>query len=385
MDKLNGKLYLGCLNAILEIKSPVSFSGEESPLLFRGMTLPGSRKRLDFSKLVRLESEENNVSIDFAMVDYDQLSIPNYEYRLVHNGEKGNWVVMEVQNSLHFHKLAKGNYTLQVRRMGLRLIQPNNFTALSFMVRPNFYETSLFKLLMVLLLVALMYAFYRARILRLIRENLIRKRISSDLHDDLGARITSLALLAEILDKNPQDTPLRSRNMIKIKEELRLASESLDDIVWNEKTIDESAAELVSRMRRFAADLLEPTSINLQFRSDSFSDRQKLNREKRRDIFLAYKEILNNVLKHSGADSLDIEISSARNHFNLSIADNGIGMPDELVTDRNGIRIVKSRVEKWRGSLRFENSSGGGVLVRLTIPFDRISLKWSSSDQEFKP
>ncbi|MBC6491364.1 ATP-binding protein [Flavihumibacter stibioxidans] len=381
IDQKNGRLYLGCLNTILEIKSlAVFFPGEENPLLFRGMTLPGSRKRLNFSSIVPLNPDENNISIDFAMVDYDQLVIPHFEYRLNHNGDAGNWIVVDAQNSLHFHNLAKGNYDLQVRKMGLKEVQPNSLAAVSFLVLPEFHETNLFKLLLVLLIMAVMYVFYRARIQQLVRENLIRKRISSDLHDDLGARITSLALLGEILDKNVNDSPQRSRYVQKMKEELSLASESLDDIVWNEKTTDESAAELVSRMRRFAADLMEPTTIHLQFRSDTFSNRQKLNREKRRDIFLAYKELLNNVLKHSGADRLQIDIHSSGNRFNLLVADNGKGFPADQKTDRNGIRSIHHRVEKWKGSVNFEQHFDGGVQVRLTIPFDRASLKWTRSD-----
>lgn len=380
-DRESGYFNVGGESSILSIRAhnlpPLE---KPSPVYIRGVSLMGSGRRLDFSRPVRLEPHEKDLTIQFASADYDRPGHHLYEYKLLHNGGEEAWVAVNDQQQLHLHNLPHGHYALQLRKREGQEEAVSQVAFLEFSVLPRFYETWLFRLLVLVVAVFLLYVIYRLRIGQYIREKAIRDRISSDLHDDLGARITNLSYLGALAAQQGQASDNRNPYLSGFREELQLAAEALDDIVWNEKTLDESAGELVTRMRRYAADLMETAGVELEFSEGSFHFRQQLNREKRRDIFMAYKELLNNLLKHSGSPVAVIDVRSADGIFTLTVTDRGRGKPEAGEAERggrNGIGNLRSRIEKWKGRVRFENRSGQGLSVTIELPFDGYSPKWT--------
>jgi signal transduction histidine kinase len=101
----------------------------------------------------------------------------------------------------------------------------------------------------------------------------------------------------------------------------------------------------------------------------------KLRMEKRRDLYLVFKEALNNILKHAHATMVHIEMHRRDNNVVLAITDNGKGFNVNEPTSRNGLKNMKKRIEKWKGKALIESAIGAGTSLQITLPVSEPSLK----------
>jgi signal transduction histidine kinase len=156
---------------------------------------------------------------------------------------------------------------------------------------------------------------------------------------------------------------------------VQTSGEALDDIVWSINSKNDSGEELAARMRRYVADIFEADHISCNMNvNDNFSA-IKMTMEKRRDLYLVFKEALNNILKHSQASMVNIELSVQDNRVLVHIADNGKGFDVDQPTNRNGLKNMKKRIQKWKGMVVFESTAGKGTSLHITLPVNETSLK----------
>jgi len=90
--------------------------------------------------------------------------------------------------------------------------------------------------------------------------------------------------------------------------------------------------------------------------------------EHRRDIYLMYKESLNNIYKHASANNISIRLGFANQLLEMDISDDGAGFDPDHSTYGNGLKNLKARVEKWRGIIRIESAKGEGTFIQISIP-----------------
>jgi len=189
---------------------------------------------------------------------------------------------------------------------------------------------------------------------------MVRNRIATDLHDDIGSALSNINMLAAIISQKIDNPDEAKKYLQRIGEEVNASSQSLDDIIWSIDTRNDTLEETIARMRRYAAELFEANEhirCNLDF-DETFSQR-KLNIEQRRDIFLVYKEALNNVYKHAAATSVLVKVRFNEHILFLLIEDNGKGFDVNRITHRNGLKNMKTRIEKWKGSLKITSCQSG--------------------------
>ena len=154
----------------------------------------------------------------------------------------------------------------------------------------------------------LLYGIYKYRIHQLVKVQQVRNRIASDLHDDIGSTLTNINMLSEISRKNLASPKEAGKFLQRISEEVTATSQALNDIIWSVNSRYDTMEEILSRMRRYAADLFDNSNINCVLHLDESIANKKIGMEQRRDIYLIYKEAINNAAKYSNCTNIAIII-----------------------------------------------------------------------------
>jgi signal transduction histidine kinase len=121
-------------------------------------------------------------------------------------------------------------------------------------------------------------------------------------------------------------------------------------------------------LRRYAAELFDNSKTNFHLEIDETVAGKKINMEQRRDLYLVYKESMNNILKHASANNVWIDVQWQNGKLSLRIKDDGKGFESSMVTNRNGLRNIHFRTEKWKGTTLIKTSPGNGTLIEIMWP-----------------
>src|SRR5262249_11150114 len=139
------------------------------------------------------------------------------------------------------------------------------------------------------------------RVAQLLALERVRTRIAEDLHDDIGANLTKIAILSEVAHQQlGADTNPASGTLSSIADISRESVASMRDIVWAINPKRDRLVDLTRRMRGFASDILTSRNIQFEFHAPERARELKLGPEVRRDVFLIFKEAVNNIVRHSG-------------------------------------------------------------------------------------
>jgi signal transduction histidine kinase len=159
--------------------------------------------------------------------------------------------------------------------------------------------------------------------------------------------------------------------------------ESMSDIVWAINPRKDQLSELSHRMRRFASDIFTARNISFHFHVPRFEDDMQLGANLRREIFLIFKESVNNVVKHSNCSEASAEFYTENGCLMLEISDNGEGFDAARVSDAsfsqatrggNGLPGMQQRAAELGGQFRVSSAVGKGTKISLTVPIaGRIS------------
>ena len=192
-----------------------------------------------------------------------------------------------------------------------------------------------------------------------------RNRISADMHDELGSGMTHIRLMSELAkSKMKQNIPV----------EIEKISQSADDvlnkmnaIIWSMNSKNDSLGNLISYIRAYSTEYLEGTSVNCKVTIPRDIPEKELGGDKRRNIFLCVKETLNNMLKHSGATGLTIDILT-EGVLTIRIHDNGKGIDLQKIRQfGNGLQNIKRRMESIGGDFEIKNNNGTETILTLPL------------------
>jgi signal transduction histidine kinase len=204
---------------------------------------------------------------------------------------------------------------------------------------------------------------YRYRVGRALQLANLRTRIATDLHDDIGANLTRIALLSEVAKGTSDGGPLSSI--------ARIARESvgaMSDIVWAINPKRESLADLIRRMRQHAEEVLTSRDIVLRFDATQVPDSLRLGMDIRRDVLLIFKEAINNVARHARCSAVTITFRVERPRLLLAIADNGVGFDPLVAREGQGLDSMHRRARRLGGTLDITSTAAHGTSVTLTLP-----------------
>jgi signal transduction histidine kinase len=282
-----------------------------------------------------------------------------------------SWSKPENTHEASYASLSPGNYTFEVKTIGWNG-QHGTPASFSFFIRTPFWKQWWFIGLVIVAIAIFFYSLYRYRISQLMRLQHVRNSIATDLHDEIGSSLTNISILAELSRKKNQQYEFPENLHSRIIEESTLAQQALDDIIWSVNSNNDNLNQTMARMRRYVAEVFEPVGINCTIDLPYLPDDFKLDMEQRKDIYLVFKECLNNILKHATAKNVHIKIYVARNILHLKIEDDGKGFDPLQQTERNGLKSIQSRLQKWNGKISILSSPGGGTVVESNFPLSSL-------------
>ncbi len=191
-----------------------------------------------------------------------------------------------------------------------------------------------------------------------------RSRISQELHDELGATLTSISLASEILKQNTRTDSPEVRIIAKASSEM---TTKMNEIVWSLNANNDNVQSLVAYVRKFCADFLDEAGIQMVFTESIVDPERELKGLIRQSVYHSVKEAVNNIVKHAEASKVELTIETIENELRIQIKDNGKGMPDNAAKRwSNGLRNMKKNIESISGRISWATENG--TLVHIQTP-----------------
>ncbi len=316
---------------------------------------------------LRLAAGESQLQVDFFALDFEPGSSLRYQHRL-EGGEPG-WSQPSADRTVHYGGLAPGAYRFLVRAVdssGRLSAQP---AVVSLQVLPPFWRRPPFLALLAGLVVAAVYLAHRFRLQRALHLERIRTRIAADLHDDIGANLSTIALLSDVAQRQVASAPATlTSTLSRIGEIGRRSVEAMSDIVWAIDPSKDRLADLLSRMRRFASDAFTAGAIEFRFEIAGMDHDLPLGTVLRRELLLIFKEAVNNLVRHSGCSQALVSFRAHGRRLELTVVDDGCGFDVDEAGEGNGLASMRRRALALGGQIEIDSGPGKGTRLLLAVP-----------------
>jgi signal transduction histidine kinase len=196
-----------------------------------------------------------------------------------------------------------------------------------------------------------------------------RGRIARDLHDQLGANLTQVALLGEMTESDKNAPKEVESHAQQISQTARETTRALDEIVWAVNPSNDTIEGLITYACKYAQDYFALAGLRYRLDVPTELPDAPVAPDVRHNVFLAFKEAVNNVVKHARATEARIRLELRDGVFVIEIQDNGCGFSESKArSGRNGLRNMRKRMEDVGGSFAISPASSGGTQVQLTVP-----------------
>ena len=374
-----GTLWFGTFNGLSRL-DPQSDTPSPAPqIVIDGLNIAGVHQPLsifgntEVGKL-ELKSNQNNMQIDYSSLSLGHAASLRYQYKL--EAADADWGAPTVQRSVTYANLKSGSYRFMVRAInadGLISQQPATFT---FTVLPPIWARWWFLAVGVLVVIGSTYTLYRYRVRQLIELERVRTRIATDLHDDIGASLSRMAILSEVVKRQDEVKSGTSRRMLtEIADSARGLVDAMSDIVWSIDPQRDDLRSVSARIRQFASDVLEARGIKWELKLPHELETVKLNAEQRRQLLLIFKEALNNVVRHAECVNVTLSLALEGRALAAEVRDDGRGFQLEG-TDQfsgngrggNGLKNMRARVAQLGGEISITSLPGQGTCLAFKVP-----------------
>ncbi len=368
-----GRYYFGGMNGvnafypseILKPQTPLL------PLLLTGFTFYDEKRDTLVEQMgglqalaeVTLSSHISWFQFNYALPEFANPRLNQFKTWL-ENFDK-DWVYQGNSPFIRYNRLPAGDYILHIQAADSKGYWSDDELAIRITVQQVFYKTWWFILLCCLAIGAGGFALLRYRYQQRLALEQMRTRIASDLHDEVGSSLSHLNFLVGAFDmENSPETTAKA--IEKSKELMRKTASNIRDVVWAIDARRDKTGDLLDRMEDFAFDMFSVKNIACRFQTDGVNREAVLNPFVRQNIFLVFKEAVNNIAKHSNATEVSISLSQTGNSLELTVADNGTNTSPDKPSTGLGLENMQMRAKRIGGSVAIENS-GTGWTVRLRV------------------
>jgi ligand-binding sensor domain-containing protein/signal transduction histidine kinase len=360
----NGYIYFGTIRGVFYFK-PEKLNIRKKRIPVRILSLDISHIKNKFfnayckDRIEYLKYSQNSFRIQVALMDFINPQKNMFSFYL--KGFDKSWSMYSNSNSIQYTNLPPGDYQLWVRAKNSNGTREVEQCIFKFKISPPFWSTLWFRSMLLAFILSLFYIFHQIKITRIRELHNLRIQIASDLHDDIGASLSKIALYADTLGANLQE---KSSIPKRISELSREVIHSLRDLVWAIDTENDTWDRLASKMKEIAYSLLPQKGIKVGFQLQMEKPEQPIPPILRQNIYLIFKEAVHNVYKHSNATKVDIYLRKSGNSVELIVEDNGRGMSSDH-HHGHGLKNMKRRAKKINGELLISSQQGTKIQLIL--------------------
>lgn len=221
--------------------------------------------------------------------------------------------------------------------------------------------------LTILLLIGIVLYISRYKLRNRMKELELRHRIAADLHDEVGSSLSSIHMLSQIAMQSDPASAGKRDILARMSMNAKETMDKMSDIVWMIKPGESAGGSLKQRMERFAFEMCNDADIEI---ATDLSDLEKVkfSMDQRKNLYLIFKEALNNALKYSKTDRIAITAKSEESALKLTVRDYGTGFDEEMVKTGNGLGNMRTRAKELMGKLTIITDEGKGTTVQVTVP-----------------
>jgi signal transduction histidine kinase len=341
------------------------------------MNLTGSKKQLsgylDYvvvnnKDTLRKENPElphnkNDIQFFFSSPAFYNPEAVSFKYRLL--GDDDHWQTTKpAERMLRFSSLPPGSYTFEARAINRNGLEQERAASFHFVILKSWWSNWRFIVLINVVIVAIVLLLIRNKMNQRLKVELIRRGIASDLHDDIGATMSSINIYTEMALEEIGENEYLGQ----IRENVSDTISRLDDLVWSINPKNDSMEQLLQRMQHSASVLLGASGVKCHFNYDPKILNLRLNLANKRNLYLLFKEMLNNVVKHSQCRNCYIDLEYQRPKFTLTVRDDGVGFDARAQkSGRNGLENMRYRAARMKGSVYIHSSPKKGSTVTAEL------------------
>jgi ligand-binding sensor domain-containing protein/signal transduction histidine kinase len=367
-----GDLWFGGKSGLSRLSPQPDPPQSPPPVLITGLRIGGETHQISAlgePEIAALElgPDQTQIQIDFVAPGFSPGKGLRYQYKL--EGASDDWSQLADQRMVNFANLAPGHYRFLVQAVNADGAISEAPASFSFTILPAVWQRWWFMAMVAALLGLTAYVLYRYRIKQLLKVERLRTRIASDLHDDIGSSLSQISIISEVVRAQlTGDNPAFAAPLSTIAQTSRELVDSMSDIVWAINPRRDNLHDLVHRMRHFAMDTLTAQEMEFDFLAPDGLPETKIETDMRREVFLIFKEAVNNAIRHSRGSHVEIELSFDKGALQLAVKDNGMGFDITLDHRRHGLSSLRQRAGRIGGELKINSTPGKGTVVTLLAP-----------------
>ncbi len=332
-----------------------------------------------FKRDITLDYTKNFFAFSFSACSYKNPEAIEYAYML--EGIDNTWIMTQ-GGTARYNSVPHGDYTFRVKAR-LSNAGWGSEREIRLSITPPFWRTAWFvtgaSLVMVVLIVFIVSLIIRHKVrteseairrqkeLERERERTLsaeRARISADMHDNIGAALTNITMIAEQLKQRPQNISADALNMLVLT--AREATQDVRTIVWSMNHHYDRLDAFAAYLREKAHQQFDPTPIDFNIDFPDQLPPIEISGEMRHNLFLAVREALNNVVKHSHATRAHLSMTLEEQLLTIVVQDNGIGI-EQKETFGNGTHLMQRRLKQIGGTCWITSEKGKGTQVRFQV------------------
>ena len=365
-------------DGIIKLEGDSFKQNKYSPKLLFTQIKVGDSAIFNTQKTPELNSSQNNISFSVAAPTFYDEKQTRFSY-LLSGSNNNKWSLPSIQSEINFINLEPGSYTLKIKAIFLSGRYAAQDAAYSFIILPPWWQTWWFRTIAIIVIIAIIVFIvvnYYDRKLEKQRSTLERQqaiekertRIATDMHDDLGAGLSRIKFLSEIIGIKKQQKQPIEEDIIKITEYSNEMISKMGEIVWALNEKNDSLSDLLAYTRAYSTEYLSQNGIACKISAPDNFPAIMVSGEFRRNIYLVVKEGLHNIVKHAYASNVNISFTITH-LLTIILHDDGIGFDiNNIRPFSNGLMNMKKRMRETGGWLEIKKENGTEIILTVLLP-----------------